>query len=372
MRYVLDISTLDTFASGAKQRFLTLYSELVKNNKNKDFLIIYTSFIEVKKYFNYPNVFFKKNKFDQDSYIKKLVSTIFIYFYVQSNSKKIKTIEYFTLPFFRIKSCISLFTIHDLRRIQFSNFYLKKIAYKVFFKYFLKRADNIIVVSNTIKKEIQSYFKDLKVSVIYNTINLNLFNKIQKNDLQKVKKKFHLPSKFIISVGHQETRKNYIRLIKAIKILNENKQKINLIIVGQRANETKPIKKLINDLKLNSNIKIYENLRDYELRCFYKLANLFVFPSIYEGFGIPILESMASNTPIVLSNSDVFKEITLNKYIYFDPFDPLSIATKIKYVLSNKLIQKKMINFGKKRVKTFTLDIQKKNLIKFYKNLNYN
>ena len=145
-----------------------------------------------------------------------------------------------------------------------------------------------------------------------------------------------------------------------------------MIIVGQRANETKPIKKLINDLKLNSNIKIYENLRDYELRCFYKLANLFVFPSIYEGFGIPILESMASNTPIVLSNSDVFKEITLNKYIYFDPFDPLSIATKIKYVLSNKLIQKKMINFGKKRVKTFTLDIQKKNLIKFYKNLNYN
>ena len=111
----------------------------------------------------------------------------------------------------------------------------------------------------------------------YNTINLKLFRRISKKDLNLVKKKYKLPSKFIISVGHQETRKNYLRLIKAVKILNEDKQNINLIIVGQKANETHDINKLIEDLNLSSRVKIFENLSDYELRCFYRLANLFVF-----------------------------------------------------------------------------------------------
>ena len=369
MRYILDISTLDNSASGAKQRFLSLYSELIKKNKKKNFLIIYTSFADVKKYFNYSNVKFKKNTFSQDTYIKKLISTIYIYFYILLNSKEVKSIEYFTLPFLKIKKRKAFFTIHDLRRIKFSNNSVKKLAYKIFFNFFLKKADIIIVVSKAIKTEIYSYFSDLKVRVIYNTINLKLFRQISKKDLNVVKKKYKLPSKFLISVGHQETRKNYLRLIRAIKILNEDRQKINLIIVGQRANETYNIKKLIDKLNLSSRIKIFENLNDHELRCFYKLSNLFVFPSIYEGFGIPILESMASDIPIVLSDTEIFKEITLNKYIYFDPYDPLSIATKIKYVLSDKNLRNNMVNFGKKRVKVFTLREQSKNLIKFYKNI---
>ena len=159
-------------------------------------------------------------------------------------------------------------------------------------------------------------------------------------------------------------------MIRAIKILNGNQQKLNLIIVGQKANETTNISKLIKDLNLSSRVKIFENLSDYELRCFYKLSNLFVFPSIYEGFGIPILESMASDIPLVLSDSEIFREITLNKYIYFDPYDPLSIATKIKYVLSDKNLVNNMISFGKRRVKMFTTANQSKNLIKFYKSIN--
>ena len=105
------------------------------------------------------------------------------------------------------------------------------------------------------------------------------------------------------------------------------------------------------------------------MRCFYKLTDLFVFPSIYEGFGIPILESMATDTPMVLSNTDVFREITLKQGVYFDPYDPLSIATKIKYVSSEKSIRKKLIKFGKKRVQLFTLDSQKKNIISLYKTI---
>ena len=369
MKYVLDISSLDMYASGAKQRFLTLYSELIKNSKKKNFLIIYTSFKDVKKYFNYPNVSFKQNNFYQDNYLKKIISILNIYFFIFFNSKKIKSIEYFTLPFLSISNCKIIFTIHDLRRIYFSVFFVKKIAYKIFFKFFLYKADKIIVVSEAIKNEILKYFNNLKVKVIYNTIDLSLFKKISLKDIKIIKKKYNLPKKFIITVGHQEKRKNYLRLIKAIKILKRNENNIFLVIIGQKADETKNIYNLIKSLNLNSNIKIFSNLNNFEVRCFYKLANLFVFPSIYEGFGIPILESMAANTPMTLSNTEVFREITLNQGVYFDPFDPLSIATKIKYVMSEKTIKKKLINFGKKRVKLFTLSSQKKNLIDLYKSI---
>ncbi len=369
MKCVLDVSSLDIYASGAKQRFLTLYSELIKNNKKKEFLIIYTSFKDVKKYFNYSNVSFKKNIFYQDSYLKKIISIIYLYFYIFFNSKKIKVIEYFTLPFLSISNCKTIFTIHDLRRIYFSGLIVKKIAYKIFFKFFLKRADKIIVVSETIKKEILNYFNNLKVKVVYNTIDPSLFKKISLKDMKIIKKKYNLPRKFIITVGHQEKRKNYLRLIKAIKILKKNDKNIFLVIVGQKADETKKIYKLIKSLNLNSNIKIFSNLNDFELRCFYKLADLFVFPSIYEGFGIPILESMAANTPMTISNTEVFREITLDQGVYFDPFDPLSIATKIKYVLSEKSVKKRIINFGKKRIKLFTLSSQKKNIIDLYKSI---
>ena len=116
-------------------------------------------------------------------------------------------------------------------------------------------------------------------------------------------------------------------------------------------------------------VKFISNLNDYEVKCFYKLAKLFVFPSIYEGFGIPILESMASKLPIVLSDTKVFREITENKYSYFDQYDPLSIANNIKFVLMNREIQKKMIKYGNRRINYFSLNFQKKKLDSFYNNL---
>ena len=366
MQHVFDISCLDMHASGAKQRFLSLYSELIKKNKKKNFLIIYTSFEDVKKYFDFPNVTFKKNKFSQHNYINKIISIIYIYIYIFLNRHKTITVEHFTLPFLNIRNCLNIFTIHDLRRLHFSNLSLLKKSYKFFFSYFLKRADNIIVVSHTIKKEILSYFSNLKITVVYNTINLKLFNKITKKNLKLVKKKYNLPDKFILTVGHLEKRKNYLRLIRAIDILKKNNEYINLIIVGQNSDESKNIYKLIKQLKLSSNIKIFSNLNDFEVRCIYKLSKLFVFPSMYEGFGIPILESMASKLPMVLSNTKVFREITENKYIYFDQYDPLSIAQNIKLTIKDKELQKKMIIYGNKRVKNFTLDKQKKLIIKFY------
>ena len=172
-----------------------------------------------------------------------------------------------------------------------------------------------------------------------------------------------MPKKFIISVGHLEKRKNFLNLIKAINILKKNNINIKLIIVGQISDQFKIINDELERLNLNSYVKIFSNLNDYELKCFYRLAELYVYPSIYEGFGIPMLECMALNLPMVLSRKEIFMEITKGKYQYFDPHDPLSIANKINFVVNNVSMKKKMISYGQKRLKVFDQNYQAKKLI---------
>jgi glycosyltransferase involved in cell wall biosynthesis len=129
-------------------------------------------------------------------------------------------------------------------------FFFKKFLLKYFFKFFISKADRIIVVSKAIKKEMIKYFGNLKISVIYNTINLEGYKKITSKDIQKIKKKFNLKSKFVLAVGHLEKRKNYLRLIRSIDILNKDKNDLKLIIIGQKANETIEINKIIKKLQV--------------------------------------------------------------------------------------------------------------------------
>ena len=98
----------------------------------------------------------------------------------------------------------------------------------------MNKSKNIIVVSKSVKNEILQYFKNLNISVIYNTIDLNDFKKIKNEESKKVKKKYKLPDNFILTVGHQEMRKNFLRLIKAISILKKEYPKIKLVLVGQK------------------------------------------------------------------------------------------------------------------------------------------
>ena len=110
---------------------------------------------------------------------------------------------------------------------------------------------------------------------------------------------------------------------------------------------------LINKLDLNDHINFLSGLSDSEVLCAYKLCNLFVFPSLYEGFGIPILEAMAASRPIVLSDLPVFREITENKGVYFDPENIESIVNGVEQVLKSKSTQEKLISYGNYRVKDF-------------------
>ena len=211
------------------------------------------------------------------------------------------------------------------------------------------------LIENTAKKLIDK-------SSNFNLINKSFFDNISISYKKKIKKKYKLPNRFILNICNPNEENNYLCLVKAIKILKNDNQKIKLIIIIKKKKSFYKIQEIINNFKMNMCIKIISNLNDHEIASFYKLANLFISIDYNKDSIVHIYESMASNLPMLLCNNKKLRELTKNTSIYFDEFDPLSIANKIKFVLLNNQIKKKMINSGKKRVSSVAANV--KNSIK--------
>jgi glycosyltransferase involved in cell wall biosynthesis len=197
------------------------------------------------------------------------------------------------------------------------------------------------LLKNTAKKLI-------KKSNVYDLIDKNLITKLTLKQLQIVKKKFNLPNKFILNVCYSDNIKeeNYLTLIKAIKILKKEKFNKKLFILIKNNKQINKIQKLVDDYQISTNIKILKNLNFFEIASLYKLTNLIVLAPSYKNDTGLILHSMASNIPMIISDTKFFREITKNKYVYFNNSDPLSLADKIQYVMLDKSIQKKMMNYS--------------------------
>jgi glycosyltransferase involved in cell wall biosynthesis len=184
--------------------------------------------------------------------------------------------------------------------------------------------------------------------VIYHGINHSIF-KIY-DDL---KLPFELPKKFIFSVGSIEPRKNLLGLLRAYNDLSEQTRfEYKLVLAGFKGWENKEIMELIT--KNKQNIHYLGFIDDSELAKVYNLASLFVFPSFYEGFGLPPLEAMACGTPVVSSNLTSMPEVCQDAAIYCDPYDIVDIKQKIELVLGDETIQKELINKGLKRASEFS------------------
>ena len=243
-------------------------------------------------------------------------------------------------------------TVHDFSFILHKDYHPKeRIEY--FEKYFLKnivKSDMIITGSEYSKQEILerlNYSKD-KIKVIYHGIDHTLF-KLYTN----LQVSFELPEKFIFSVGSIEPRKNLLGLLKAYNNLSEDsKKEYKLVLAGFKGWENKEIMSIIE--QNHNNIYYLGYISDEELAKVYNLATLFVFPSFYEGFGLPPLEAMACGTPVVTSNTSSLPEVGGDAVIYCDPHDIKDIKEKIELVLNDKVLQKEMIEKGLKRAPYFT------------------
>jgi glycosyltransferase involved in cell wall biosynthesis len=138
------------------------------------------------------------------------------------------------------------------------------------------------------------------------------------------------------------------------------------VIVGNDSGERRLVEERVASAKLTNNLKILTGLPDHEVRCIYKLSRLFVFPSTYEGFGIPILEAMAADKPAVVSDIPVFREITENQGIYFPHDSAEAMATAIERTLSSADQMDALRAYGHRRVQDFSFERLSAQLAELY------
>ena len=268
----------------------------------------------------------------------------------------------------RNSSIPKIVTIHDLIFLshpQYYNFF-DKIIYKLKFKYAVNTANHVIAISEQTKKDIVNYLKidENKITVIYQGCNAVYKKQYSSKELLVVRQKFKLPQQFILNVGTLQERKNALTLIKAIKNTN-----YNLVLVGSEKRYAKKLHYYIAQNNLHNQVIFIKNVSSKELAMIYQNASVFCYPSICEGFGIPIIEALYSKLPVIITKGGCFPEAAGPDSYYVDPLNIQEIKTAITELFENPDQRKKMAEKGYEYVQQFSDENVAHNLIRFYKSI---
>ena len=260
-------------------------------------------------------------------------------------------------------------TIHDLIFIRYPNLFRtidRKIYYKKF-KSACHRADKIIAVSQQTKQDIIDFFliPEEKIQVVYQGCNKIFQDEISDNIKQETLAKHNLPESYLLYVGSLEARKNLLTLLKALKELPEQK----LVIIGNgKAYKIKCLR-FIAEHNLSNRMVFLNGLTLEEMATIYQSAQLLVYPSIFEGFGIPILEALFSKIPVITSKDGCFSEAGGPATKYINPLSVNEIKEAILEIQNSTELQKKMTTKGFEYAQNFRDEKIAKNLMQVYKAL---
>lgn len=262
-------------------------------------------------------------------------------------------------------------TIHDLIFKRHPQWY-KAVDAKIYdkkFKYAATYADVVIAVSKQTAKDIVEFYNvnPDKIKVVYQSCNPVFFNLLSPETVEQIKTKEKLPSTYLLYVGTIEERKNLHNLVSALAI---NNTEIPLVVIGRKTEYYfKTVEPLIQKYNLANKIHFIENIDNKELPGIYQGAKLFIYPSLYEGFGIPILESLASGTPVITSAGGCFPESAGSTSVLVDTKNPEALAHAISELLADKEKRITMIEEGRKYARLFTDKSSVENLMKIYEQL---
>ncbi len=269
------------------------------------------------------------------------------------------------------KNIKSVVTIHDLiflKMPELYSFWDRKIhTYK--FRKAAKNSDIIVAISEQTKKDIMSFFgiPESKIKVIYQSCHSMFKEKFDEKDFETISSKFSLPEKFILNVGTIEPRKNIFLAVKAIKDIDAK-----LVIVGKETDYSLEIRKYISDNNLDEKIIFLKGLSLKELAILYQLATIFVYPSFYEGFGIPIIEALFSKTPVITTKGGVFPEAGGENSIYVDPNNVEEMQIAILKLWKNPFLRDNIAQNGFEFVQKFNDREIANQYMKIYNDLNSN
>lgn len=256
-------------------------------------------------------------------------------------------------------------TIHDLIFMRYPNLYSffdRKIHYYKF-KYAANKADLVIAISEQTKKDIITYLNinPDKIKVIYQGCAPVFKEEIPSEFIEFTRKKYNLPLNFVLNVGTIEKRKNVLSIIKAIKEIDTK-----LVVIGKKTAYFTEINTYILENNLQNKVIFLENVELKELAAIYKIATVFIYPSVFEGFGIPIIEALYSKTPVISSKGGCFLEAGGENSIYINALNPEELRSELINLLENSEKREAMKNGGSQFVQKFNDENVAKNWIETY------
>lgn len=256
--------------------------------------------------------------------------------------------------------CRSVVTIHDCIHLMFPQYLPNRAAYayaRATMWAAARRSARVLTVSEASKRDILRYF-DIppeKVVVVYNGIDERFSVPPAAEDVARVRERYQLDQRFVLYAGTIKPHKNLIRLIHAFHELRASGfDDVSLLISGDEISKLPALRRAVHEHKLHKHVRFLGHLPDEMLAILYRLAAVFVFPSLYEGFGLPPVEAMASGTPVVTSNVSSLPEVTGDAALLVDPYDVDSIVDGLSRVLSDPALAQTMRQKGLVRAREFS------------------
>lgn len=253
----------------------------------------------------------------------------------------------------RVSPIPTIVSVMDLSYLHFPETFKKNDLYQLtkWTEYSVKKAKKVITISNSSKDDIIKYYKVPKNKV--NVVHLGLKPLSMKVNSKNLSE-FGINKKFVLFVGTLQPRKNIERLIEAFSKLPQQLKDYQLVIVGKKGWLFEPILEAPKKYGVEENVLFLDYVSDNDLPNFYSNAEVFVLPSLYEGFGLPVLEAMRYDCPVITSKVSSLPEAGGDAALYFDPENVDDIRDTIQKVLSSDTVRKDMIEKGKVHYKKFT------------------
>lgn len=278
------------------------------------------------------------------------------------------------IPFGIEKTSIrSIVSIHDVIYKFFPQDFslIDKTIYNLKWKHACTNSDHIIAISQTTKQDIMQYFgtDESKISVVYQTCHERFSQTLPAEKILHIQKKHNINRPYILYVGALSTRKNITTLIEAYSTIAHTIDADLVIVGGGRKTIVKKIDALIHKHSLQQRVKLLQGVGDEDLPALYQGADCFVYPSFYEGFGIPILEAFNSGTAVIASRASSLPEVGGNAALYFNPHSAEELAQQIITILHDTELRTELIHKGLARALEFSAKAFAQNTIKIYNSL---
>lgn len=263
-------------------------------------------------------------------------------------------------------------TVHDLIFYRYPEYY-KKVdvaIYKQKVKSACQRAHRIVAISHQTAQDIHDFLgvPSEKITVVYQGCHPRFMEKIPEEGLSEIRKKYNLPSRYLLNVGTIERRKNIKTVIEALALIPEN-LRIPLVIVGRKTAYADEVLDRARQLHVASFIHIIDNLPFPDLPAIYQAADVFLYPSLFEGFGIPVIEAIWSGVPVITSTGSCFSEAGGPHSLYASPVHPQSWAEAILKLLSDSKLRAELSAASLNYVQQFRPEVIARDMMGVYTSL---